>query len=239
MNPLDAAWAPGAYEFERFREDLYLRIWGTTSVMSHALDRDANTITTALQRASEAGALHPDRADIEYAKVADIAEHERFVYNWTLVMLTTRTIDALKHLTLVADKLAPKYHRHGKSDLEKLTNEFQERYNITLADATTGIAFLEGMRIARNKIVHNASALYELTSDPNAILAEGEPAWTPKPADQDFLQHYPEYADGEHITITKHVFEQRAQQALDFIAYATERFDHFIQLLAAPTGTPS
>jgi len=92
MNAFDQPWAPGASEFERFREDLYLRIGNTATMMSQALDRNANTITTALQRASGAGLLHPDRADHEEAKLADISEHERFVYNWALVMLTTRTI---------------------------------------------------------------------------------------------------------------------------------------------------
>jgi len=239
MHLFDDPWAPGAHEFERFREDLFLRIAGTTSVMSHALDSHADTITTALQRAADAGMLHPDRADLEYANLLDIAEHERFVYNWALVMLTTRTIDALKHLTRLLDKLMPPYKRTGKNELSRVTNEYRDRCNIVLADAPTGIAFFEGMVLARNKIVHNDGLLYELSSDPNPILAEGDPPWQPTTDDQEFAARLPEYVDGERITVTKAIFDQRAQQALDFITYATARFDQFIQLLTSEHDTPA
>ena len=85
-------WTPGASETERFRADLYLRILGTTQVMSHLLDETADSILSAVQHAAAKGTLHEDRADVELAKVVDCVEHERFVYNWAHVMLTTRVM---------------------------------------------------------------------------------------------------------------------------------------------------
>lgn len=72
-------WTPGRTEADRFREDLYLRIVGTTTVMSHALDEHASGVIADLQRAATARTLHEEREAIEWGRVADAAEHERFV----------------------------------------------------------------------------------------------------------------------------------------------------------------
>jgi hypothetical protein len=239
MTPVDPAWTPGAHELERFREDLYLRINATTASMSEQLNRGTDAILAAVESAAKSGALHPERADVEYEKVADLAEHERFVYNWALVMLTTRTIDTFKHLIRAANNLVPPCPQVRGSELDKLTNDFQARCNIHLADAPTGIDFLDGMRLARNKIVHNAGNLYELSSDPNPIQAEDDAPWQPSMHDRDFVQRFPAYADADRITVTKELFEQQTEYCLTFVTYVTERFDRFVQLLSAPAGKPS
>ncbi len=49
---------PGAFEAERFREDLYLHIIGTTTLMDQALKHDAKAITDAVENAARASTLH-------------------------------------------------------------------------------------------------------------------------------------------------------------------------------------
>lgn len=234
MNPLLKDWTPGADEAARFCEDLYRRILGTTQIMRDALDCDTARITEALRHATN---VTEDRAAIEYEKVDDLAEHERFVYNWALVMLTSRTVGALITMMRALDKILPDHQPSGKSELVRITNEFRDRCNIILADAPTRINFLEGIVLVRNKIVHNSALLYERSSDPNPILVEGEAPWGTSDRDQDFIRRFPEYVDGQRIIVTKQVFEERAKQALAFIAHAAQQFDLFIHLLTSSTNT--
>jgi hypothetical protein len=232
----------GRTEAERFREDLYLRIIGTTTLMSHALDEHASGIIADLQHAAASGVLHEDRAEVEWAKVADVAEHERFVYNWAHVMLTTRVIDALRALSGLLTEIVPKgdYRKKGRGELQRLEAEFAERFNITLSSAPTGTIFLEGMVLARNKIVHNGAMLWEAITKPNRILIEGDEPWTPEKPDQDFVQRFPTYVDGDRVTSTKDVFETNVAKALAFTEWLADQFDKFVSLLTLPTGsTPS
>lgn len=235
-------WAPGAHELERFREDLYLRILGTTEVMHHLLDTTADGIITAVQEAAAKGLLHEDRADVELGKVVDCVEHQRYVANWAHVMLTTRVVDVLRALSWLLVEVRPKgnYYKKDRSEVQRLEAEFADRFGITLGDAPTGTGFLEGMVVARNKIVHNAGMLWEASSQPNTITTEGEP-WTPKAFDQDFATRFPEYVDGERITIKKEPFDANVTRSVAFVEWVCERFDEFVQLLdASPQGgTPS
>jgi hypothetical protein len=239
-TPFDA-WTPGTTEAERFREDLYLRIRGTTMLMNHALDKDATGIIADLQCAAATGMLHEERADIEWDKIADIAQHERFVYNWAHVMLTTRVVDTLRTLAAHLNGIVPKAN-YGKTggELGRLAAEFSMRCNIDLSKSPDGVEFLEGMVLARNKIIHNAGMLWEGSSDPNTIQVEGDEPWTPATHDQEFIKRFPVYADNDRITITKELFETNANLSLRFIEWLTNRFDQFVRFLNAPTtSTPS
>jgi hypothetical protein len=232
-------WMPGRSEAERFQEDLHLRIIGTTTLMSHALDEQASGIIVDLQRAATAGILREDRAEAEWAKVADMVEHERFVYNWAHVMLTTRVIDALRALGGLLTEIVPKgdYRKKGRGELQRLEAEFAERFNIKLSDAPTGVLFLEGMVLTRNKIVHNGAMLWEATTNPNSILIEAEEPWAPGKPDQDFVNRFPIYIDGNRVTNTKALFETNVNEALRFTAWLTEQFDNSVHLLTLTTGS--
>ena len=140
-------WTPGAHEVERFREDLYLRILGTTTVMTHLLEKTTDTIISAVQDAAAKGVLHEERADVELEKAVDCVEHQRYVCNWAHVMLTTRVVDVLRRLSWLLVEVFPKghYRKKGYSEVQALAAEFQDRFQITLGDAPTGIVFLEGM----------------------------------------------------------------------------------------------
>ena len=239
MIPYDTTWMPGAHERERFRADVHLRIKSTAHVMSELLNNAANRIFGAVETAAKAGHLHEERAEIEYARVADLGEHERWVYNWASVMLTTRTMDAFRHLTTILDRLLPPHQAKGKSECEKLKQQFRDRCNIDLDTAPNGTGFLDGMVLARNKIVHNAGHLYERSSNPDSIPVEGDEPWQPTLRDEEFLERFPAYTDGDRITVTKELFAQQAEQCLALITYVTAAFDQFVQLLSAPAGTPS
>lgn len=233
------AWTPGADEAERFREDLHLRILGTTQAISHLLDETASGVLRAIQDAAAKGALHDEREDVEMAKVDDCAEHERYVYNWAHVMRTTRVVDVLRALSWLLSEVVPKGNHQGY-ELKRLGAEFTDRFHIALGDAPNGIGFLEGMVLARDKIVHNAGMAWEASSQPDVILSEGAPAWSPKTTDQTFVQRFPEYVDGIHrISVTKEVLKRNAEQSQAFVTWLTARFDAFVQLLTAETTTPS
>jgi hypothetical protein len=226
----------GQAEAQRFREDLNLRITETTRIMSHTLDKDANHIVAELERAATAGTLHEERADVEMAKVDNMREHKRFVYNWAHVMLTTRLMEVLRTLAWRLKDIVRKREYTG-SELQRLAAEFEDRFEIKLSNAPTGILFLEGMILARNKIVHNGGMVWETVSNPDIIMAEGEEPWKPKELDQDFKERFGEYVDGDRITSTEEVFGTNTKKALAFTEWVTGQFDEFANLLTLPTGS--
>lgn len=134
--------------------------------------------------------------------------------------------------------LLPKgaYKSTSKGEFLRLNAEFADRFQIGLSEPPTGVAFLEGTVIARNKIVHNAAMLWEGTSNPNPILTEGDESRTPSDFDQDFCQRFPIYVDGDRVTNTKEVFETNAQTSRVFVEWLAERFDTFVGLMSTQTG---
>lgn len=235
----EISWKPGQFEAESFREDLDLRIVGTTAVMSHALDQDAGDVIDELQRTAASGLLHDELAEIEWAKVSDIYEHKRFVYNWAHVMLSTRVVDALRRLARLLQEEKPKgnYSEKRTTEVDRLANEFAHRFKIEFSSCPTGKPFLQGMVIARNKIVHNGAMLWEAKSNPNPILIEGEEEpWIPEVDDQEFVKQFPAHADGDRITITEEIFAANAENSLRFIEWLTGEFDKYVEFSARPAG---
>jgi hypothetical protein len=222
---------PEAQEAESFREDLYLRSVGTAETMARILDGQAETLLSKRQETAADGRLHEDRADVEMARASDSMEHARFMYNWAHVMLTTRVLDVLKTLSSHFVELRPKRKYHG-CDFLRLKSEFADRFGIEFSKCPTGDSFLEGMVLARNKIVHNGAMAWEASSHPDAIVVEGTcEEWSPSKFDQDFVNRFPEYADGaDRITVTEELFKSNAGRVLEFVTWVGEQVDAFVQL---------
>ena len=229
-------WTPGTHETERFREDLYLRIVGTAETMNRILDGQADTVLRNLRKAEADGRLHEERADVEMATVCDSDEHSRFTYNWAHVMLATRVLDFLRKLSAHLTDIQPKGKYSGQSEVQRLTAEFAARFRIDFSKVPVGDSFLEGMVVARNKIVHNGAMAWELSSRPDTILVEGaEETWCPSKFDQEFVERFPEYVDGtDRITVTATLFSENVEQALRFVTAVGEQIDSFVRLLSLP-----
>jgi len=83
--------------------------------------------------------------------------------------------------------------------------------------------------LARNKIVHNSGMVREPALKKNRKKQAEE--------DQAFVDKWPEYVDGDRITITKKTFEENVTRSLAFIDRVTGGFDRFVELLAVPTSS--
>lgn len=165
------------------------------------------------------------------------AEHSRFTYNWAHVMLTTRVVDALKTLSGHLIDPRPKGRCSKKGEILRLSAEFADRFNIELSECPKGVALLEGMVLARNKIVHNGAMAWEACSDPDAIAVEGAEEWSPSKCDRDFVERFPEYVDSDkRITVTEQLFKTNTEWASAFVTWVSGQFDSFVQLLTKPTA---
>jgi len=242
-------WTPGADEVERFRVDLYLRIVGTAETMARILNGRAETVMSKLRQAAADGDLHEDREAVEMEAVFDSVEHCRFTYNWAHVMLTTRVVDVLKtwsgHLIdlrprgTYSDKGAPTCARRAK-EIPRLRTEFADRFKIEFSKCPSGDSFLEGMVLARNKIVHNAALAWEASSSPDDIEVEGTEEGAPSKCDRDFVIRFPEYVDSANrITVTEALFKTNVERARDFVRWVGEQLDSFVQLLTKPSAGSS
>ena len=149
-------WTPGAREAERFREDVYLRIVETAATMARILDGRTDAVLSSLRKAAADGNLHEEREAVEMEAVLDSVEHSRFTFNWAHVMLTTRVVDVLKTLWGDLIDFRPK-GTYVKGDIRRLSAEFADRFKIDFSKCPSGDSFLEGMVLARNKIVHNGT----------------------------------------------------------------------------------
>jgi hypothetical protein len=239
-------WTPGAQEAERFREDVYLRIMATAETMARILDGRAETVLSSLRKAAAHGLLHEDREAVEMEKVCNFVEHSRFTYNWAHVMLTTRVLDALKtwsgHLVDLrprvthSDKGAPPCARR-KGEMLRLREEFADRFKIEFSKGPSGKEFLEGMVLARNKIVHNGAMAWEASSNPDAIVVEGTDESSPSKCDRDFKTRFPAYIDGaSRITVSEDLFKTNVERTMAFVTWVGERLDSFVQLLTKPSA---
>ena len=237
VNGLDGLgeWTPGARETECFREDLYLRIVGTAETMNRILDEEAETVLFNLRKAAADGNLHEERADVDMVAFFDSIEHSRFTYNWAHVMLTTRVMDMLKTLCshLVDSRRKGKY---CGSEFLRIRAEFADRFEIDFSRCPTGDSFLEGMVLARNKIVHNGAMVWEASSRPSYVVVEGtDEQWSPTTFDRDFVDRFSEYGDSSaRITVTGTLFDTNVELALAFVTWVGEQLDSFVRLLAKP-----
>ena len=244
-------WTPGAQEAERFREDLYLRIVATAETMARILDGRAETVLSSLRKAAANGILHEDREAVEMEAVSDCVEHLRFTYNWAHVMLTTRMVDALKtwsaHLVdfqpkaKSSDKGTPSCARRA-AEIRRLGAEFAVRFTIEFSKCPNGDSFLEGMVIARNKIVHNGAMAWQAASNPDTIVVEGTEEWSPWKCDREFVAEFREYVDSANrITVSEELFKANAERTMAFITWVGEHIDSFVQLVTKPSagGSPS
>jgi hypothetical protein len=232
---------PGADEAERFREDLYLRIVGTAETMARILDGRAASALSDSHNIAADGKLHEDRmtAEMEAAEMeaAYVAEHSRFTYNWAHVMLTTRVVDALKTLSGHLIDARPKGRCSKKGEISRLSAEFADRFKIKFSKCPSGDAFLEGMVLARNKIVHNGAMAWEACSNPDAIVVEGTEDWSPSKCDRDFVARFPEYVDSDkRITVAEQLFKTNTERASTFVTWVCGQFDSFVQLLTRPSA---
>jgi hypothetical protein len=236
---------PGIQEADRFREDVYLRIVATVETMARILDGRAEAVLSSLRKTAAAGLLHEDREAVEMEKVYDSIEHSRFTYNWAHVMLTTRVLDALKTLlgqlvgfplkSMHSDKGAPSCARRS-GEIPRLAAEFADRFEIDFSKCPSGDSFLEGMVLARNKIVHNGAMAWEASSSPDAIVIEGTDEWSPSKCDRDFATRFPEYIDGANrITVSEELFKTNVERTMAFVTWVGERLDSFVQLLTKPS----
>lgn len=234
-------WTPGADEAERFRGDLHLRILGTAETMARILDGHAETALSNWRNVAADGNLDEDRKTIEI-EAAEMeafyaAEHSRFTYNWAHVMLTTRALDVLRALSWHLTDLRPKGKYSGPGEIPKLRAEFAERFKIEFSECPSGYSLLEGMVVARNKVVHNGSMAWEASSRPDAILVEGTNVWSPSKVDRDFVARFPEYVDSDkRITVTEALFKVNVERTSAFVTWVGERFDSFVRLLTRPSA---
>jgi hypothetical protein len=232
-------WTPGAQEAERFLEDLYLRIVATAKTMARILDERAETVLSNLRQAAADGNLHEDREAIEMEEVLDAVEHSRFTYNWAHVMLTTRVVDVLKTLSGHLITLRPEGKYSEKGEIPRLRAEFADRFKIEFSKCPSGESFLEGMVLARNKIVHNGAMVWEASSGPDAIVVDGAEEWFPSECDRDFVTRFAEYVDvdsANRINVTEALFETNVERARAFVTWVGEHFDSFVQLLTKPSA---
>jgi len=231
-------WTPGAQGTECFREELFLRIVGTAGAMSRMLEAEAHTVLSKLQKAAAEGSLCDDRAEVEMAAVGYAAEHSTFIYNWVHVMLTTRVLDALRTLSWDLADVCPKGKYSGKCELKRLQLEFVDRFGIEFSRSPVGDAFLEGMVVARNKIVHNGARAFEASSPSDAIAIEGtEAEWSPSNFDREFVARFPDYVDGtDRIAVSETLFKANVDQALAFVSWVGEQIDSFVKLLVEPAA---
>jgi hypothetical protein len=153
-------------------------------------------------------------------------------------MLTTRVLDTLKTLSWHLVDFRPKGDYAGKSEFLRLRSEFADRYKIDFSKCSTGDSFLEGMVLARNKIVHNGAAVWEASSRPDAIVVEGtQYEWSPSESDQSFVSRFPGYVDSTNrITVMEDLFKTNVERALVFVEWVGEQLDLFVQLLAKPSA---
>ncbi len=114
--------------------------------------------------------------------------------------------------------------------------EFADRFGIDFSRCPTGDSFLEGMVLARNKIVHNGAMVWEASSRPDPIVSEGtHEEWSPSKFDQDFVNRFPEYSESAgRITVTEELFKTNTQRALEFVTWVGEQVDSFLRLLTRP-----
>lgn len=230
-------WTPGTHETERFREDVYLRIVATAETMARILGVRAETVLSNLRQAAADGLLHEDREAVEMEEICNAVEHSRFTFNWAHVMLTTRVQDALKALAGHVIDTRPKRRYPGKGEMLQLGAEFADRFKIDFSKCPSGASFLEGMVLARNKIVHNGAMAWEATGSPDAIVVEGTEEWSPSERDRDFVTRFPEYADGTYrITVTEELFRTNVERAKVFVTWVGEQLDSFVQLLTKPSA---
>ena len=228
-------WTPGAQEAERFREDVYLRIMATAETMARILDGRAETVLSNLRKAAADGTLHEDREAVEMEAVLDSVEHSRFTYNWAHVMLTARVLDALKTWSEHLIDLRPKRKQSCKGEIPKLRAEFADRFKIDFSKCPSDDSFLEGMVLARNKIVHNGAMAWEASSSPDARV-EGTDEWSPSKCDRDFATRFPEYIDSANrITVSEELFKTNVERTMAFVTWVGERLDSFVQLLTKPS----
>ncbi len=250
-------WTFGAFEIERFEEDLHLRILASAEAIKRLMDDQAETAHRALAEAPTRDNLSEWHAEDLMATASEAIESTRFAYNWADVILTSRVVDAIKNwysslVAITAPFAEWTLPRTKKcSEVQKFALDFERRFNIRFSCCPIGDSFLHGMVLARNKIVHNGAAVREVSRPDYIPVAEDLPGTfgtglgRQMPAeldpDDDFRQACPEYVDTlDRVTVTIDLFDNNVQRSLAFIRWLGEQVDLFVLLSdARPGSVPS
>ena len=166
-----------------FRDDVESLVLSPVQAALARLDREALKAMSGIAPANQE--LSEEDREMFSEKKSEIEERaedqKRFQRNMALVALLARLTYTLKRLSQLGEQITPRkkgsYRAKGARDSEfmELFREYRERFQIDLIGEDSGRAtFLEPLRRARNKIVHEGGRAnpFKHSSEVNLVLGD-------------------------------------------------------------------
>jgi hypothetical protein len=209
-------------EASDFERDVHVLILGTLqagptylSSRSQETDKEFDAyLKTATGEASD------HAVDMQVAAWSTLGEQNDFLRNMSLVALLSRLTHALHQMARTADTFAPRDPKgHGKSgddEFKKIWAEYQERFTIKFSPRF--IQFVEPLRKARNKVVHNGGEAKEQLPMDEVDFDKGEFY------DTSFMMDYPQFVDQmDRVVVSQKQLNFAVKKSVELVKYAAEQ----------------
>ena len=227
-------------EFRRFEDDVNGLILGTMDAAIAHLDGQIDPVLAELKSRENQDDVDRDRLGEHYSYL--LSEYEgqtAFLRNSTLVSLASQLTHSLHKMASFgpldlddskADRSSSSEcdcgcdHKKGckcqhrrKSEYERLGIEYKKRFEIDFLAHKERIKFIEPMRMARNRIVHEGG--YANTLDPDK----------PDYLDTSFSRRFREYVPGEgyleygaQVVVSDELLRRNAESAIALVRWVAE-----------------
>ena len=221
-------WDSFRREFEKFNEEAHtLILWPLDAAMSH-LKAEAETADAKLEPRFSASTGDEREYYIEQQQNnwQYFSDQERFLRNMALVgllSLLTHTLNAMLHAAIFVSRKRSSYRKQGDSEFTEIWREFEKRFGIDFFEANKElVAFIEPLRLARNKIVHNGGEAHTAKHVDDVVFDAGEEGYF----DVSFSKEYPQFVDDgfpAHIRITDEQLNVAIESAIRLVKWISEQ----------------
>ncbi len=174
-------------EYKNFQRDVYMLIEGTRHASLKYLTDEVTSRSNEFEPLLET--VTGDDHDELVRRIADVwlefADEEKFLRNIGLVALLARLTHALKKMAESADSFVPRkkssYRKNGDSEFAELFREYNKRFQIDFFEKEQSrVAFIEPLRMARNKIVHEGGRVHPFKHASEVDIYGGEEGFRSK-----------------------------------------------------------
>ena len=222
-------WDSFRREFEKFNEEAHtLILWPLHAAMSH-LKTEAEAEDGKLEPRFSVSTGDEREYYIEQQQRnwQYFDDQERFLRNMALVgflSLLTHTLNEMLRAGNFVKRKKGSYRKQGDSEFTETWREFEKRFGIDFFEVNKDlVAFIEPLRHARNKIVHNGGEAHTAKHVDDIALEAGEEGYF----DLSFSKAYPQFVDGEgfpaHIRITDEHLNAAIDSAIKLVQWVSEQ----------------
>jgi hypothetical protein len=169
-------------------------------------------------------------------------DQKRFQRNMALVALLARLIYTLKQIAQLGEAITPRkkdsYKERNARDSEfmELFREYRERFQIDLVAKESGrVAFIEPLRKARNKVVHEGGRANPFKHSSEVNLSLGDEGFL----NLNFSKESPELVEGEgsgaQVNISEQQLDEAAASSIELVRWLASE----MSARGALSGNPS